>query len=111
MSQVLQSTHFRNLNATGQNLSNGTCRVGKVIATNTSAAVAFVQIFNAAAADVTLGTTRPKYQIFLPSSTGYVDLSWEPHDWFETRMSVFSTTTTEGSTGSADGVNIQVWVD
>lgn len=99
------SGQFRNLSEVGQNFSNGTATVGKLIFVNTTGAAAFIQIFDAAAASVTIGTTRPLFSLPLAATTGYVELHFDyPGYNFSTRLSVFSTTTAEGSTGSASGV-------
>lgn len=112
MASPVSTTHLRNLDETGQNVSNGGCHVKKLVLTNSSAAVAWVQIFDLAAADVTLGTTRPLVSIPLAATSGFADLDFELAGWFfATRFSVFSTTTQEGSTGSADGVMLQAWIN
>ena len=117
MAQPFQSTHFRNLNDTGQNVSNGRCHIVKFIVTNSiAAATAFVQIFNVAAASVTLGTTVPLFVIHVPAASatvgGTVEIGFElPGLLFETRCSVFGTTTAEGSTGTADGLFLQAFVN
>lgn len=110
MAQSVAQTQVVDLAATVTNLTAGGARAAKVIAMNTSAATAFVQVFDLAAADVTLGTTVPKYQIVLAATTGFVDLDFSWLDVFLTRMSAASTTTSGGATGSAAGVRIQAWI-
>ena len=84
----------------------------KFILVNNQGATAFIQIFDLAAASVTLGTTRPLIQIPLAATTGFVELDFSfPGLLFTTRCSIFSTTTTEGSTGSADGVFAQATIN
>ena len=112
MAQSVATTQIVDLAATVTNVTAGVARVTKVIAMNTSAATAFVQVFDLAAADVTLGTTVPKYQILLAATTGFVELDFGSEaDSFLIRMSAASTTTTGGSTGSAAGVRLQTWID
>ena len=111
MAGYLRATHFTALNDTGQNVSAGVCRVSHINALNRSGATAFIQIFDAAAADVVLGTTVPLFEILLAASTGFESISFSPAVEFQTRMSVFSTTTDGGSTGSAAGVVAQIWVE
>ena len=104
-------THLRNLNDTGQNVTAGIARITHIHAINTSGATAFVQVFDLAVASVTLGTTRPLISIPLAATTGIQSISFSPAIGFMTRVSVFSTTTVEGSTGSADGVYLQAWIE
>lgn len=117
MAQPSQTTHFRNLNGTGQNVTAGTARVSHLTITNaiSPAATAFVQFFDLAAADVVLGTTRPILVVHVPAAAaavnGTLDIDFG-HTWLIlTRLSVFGTTTAEGSTGTADGVFLQVTVE
>ena len=110
--QFIATSHFRNLNDTGQNISNGICNILKFVVVNTTAATAFVQIFNAAAANVVLGTTVPMFVIVVPITTGVVDMEFDsPGLYITTRCSAFSTTTAEGSTGSASGVFLQAAIN
>lgn len=104
------STHVRNLDETVVNVSAGACHVTDIVAANTTGAAAFVQVFDLAAADVTLGTTRPLFVIALAATTGWQHLSFSEGVVFDTRFSAASTTAAEGSTGSADGVFVQAWV-
>jgi hypothetical protein len=111
VAQSVATTQVVDLAATVTNITAGVARVTKVIAMNTSAATAFVQVFDCAEVNVTLGTTVPKYQIVLAATTGFVDLDFGFADSFLIRMSAASTTTSGGSTGSAAGVRVQAWVD
>lgn len=111
MAHPLSTIHVRNLNATVVNVSNGACFVAHINVTNSSAAVAWVQIFDVAAADVTLGTTRPLFQFAVAATSGLESVSFSPPIKFNTRFSVASTTASEGSSGSADGVMLQAWTE
>lgn len=106
------ATHLRNLNDTGQNVTAGKAHVKKIIATNSSAAIAYLQFFDAAAANVVLGTTVPRWIVPIAATGGYADVEWfDMGDQYDTRASVFSTTTPEGLTGSASGVFLQAWIN
>jgi hypothetical protein len=73
---------------------------------NTTAAVAYVQFFWAAAADVTLGTTVPNAVIIVPASGGVVlpfNTGWQTGG---TAWSMASTTTATGSTNAAQFITI-----
>lgn len=109
--EAIRATHFTGLNDTGQNVSLVRVGIGKILVQNRSAAVAFVQVFNALAANVILGTTVPLFQILLPATTGQEQVDFNPPIMMDTAMSVFSTTTDGGLTGSAAGVNLQVWIN
>ena len=110
MAGYVRSTRFSGLNDTGQSISAGECRVTDIIVQNTSAAVAFVQVFDAAAANVTLGTTVPVFEILLALTTGFQHIPFGDPVHFTTRMSAFSTTTAGGNTGSGAGVTLQAWI-
>ena len=103
--QFIATSHFRNLNDTGQNISNGVCNIYGLFISNTSAGTAFVQIFDLPVASVVLGTTVPMLVVVVPITTGFVNLNfWDPGLFITNRLSAFSTTTAEGLTGSANGV-------
>lgn len=71
---------------------------------NTTAAVAYVQIFNVAAASVTLGTTTPTISIGIPASGG-VTVNFDKGIAFGTAISYACTTTRTGSSGATCDVN------
>lgn len=71
---------------------------------NTTAAVAYVQIFNVAAASVTLGTTAPTFSIGIPASGG-VTVNFDKGIAFGTAISFGCTTTRAGSTGATCDCN------
>lgn len=80
---------------TGSNLTMLT-----VIAYNTTAAVAYLQIFYKAAASVTLGTTVPDAVIPIPASGGIgVDTGWHINSG-AAGVSIAATTTRTGLTGA-----------
>lgn len=66
---------------------------------NTTAAVAYVQIFNVAVGSVTLGTTAPTFSIGIPASGG-VTVNWDKGIAFGTAITFACTTTRAGSTGA-----------
>jgi hypothetical protein len=71
---------------------------------NTTAAVAYVQIFNVAAASVTLGTTTPTLSIGMPAGSG-VTVNFDKGVAFSTAISFACTTTRTGSTGATVDCN------
>ena len=71
---------------------------------NTTAAVAYVQIFNVASGSVTLGTTSPTLSIGIPASGG-VTVNFDKGIAFSTAISFACTTTRTGSTGATCDVN------
>lgn len=110
MAEPISPTHYRNINDSGVNISNGEVAISHLVCVNTSGAAAFLQFFNLAAANVTLGTTRPLFVIPVAATTGVRSIQFSPPLRLDTRLSVFSTTTAEGLTGSAAGVSAQAWV-
>jgi len=71
---------------------------------NTTAAAAYVQLFNVASGSVTLGTTVPDISIGIPASGG-VTLNIDKGIPFGTAISYACTTTRTGSTGATCDVN------
>ena len=111
MASPVGAAHIRNLKDTVTNVTNGVSELTLIIVTNTSSALTFLQVFDAAAADVTLGTTRPVFSAPVANNT-METLYFGPLGWYiGTRFSAAATTTVEGSTGAADGVFLQVFVN
>lgn len=73
---------------------------------NTTAAVAYFQVFNKKAADVTPGTTVPKWSIGLPASAGLSLPLGDGVDMGGDGLTVIGTTTIGGSTGAAIVYNL-----
>ncbi len=97
--------------------ANGTAQAVKatggvvygIQAINTSAAIAYVQLFNVAAAGVTMGTTPPSLELLVPVTSGFVSLPIGAVGVaFPTAISVGSATAEGGGTGSASGVTVLV---
>lgn len=110
MASPLADTHVRNLAATVTNISTGCVTISKIIVVNTSGAVAFLQVFPMIASLVTLATTVPCFSLPVAASSGVLDMDFAgDHAVFPNGLSMASTTTVEGSTGSASGVFLQVF--
>jgi len=74
---------------------------------NTTAAVAYLQIFNIAAGSVTLGTTAPTLSIGVPASAAIViAIPEEGQHMRGNALSCAGTTTRTGNTGAALDINI-----
>ena len=74
---------------------------------NTTAAVAYLQVFNAPAASVTLGTTAPTMSIGLPASSAMVFPVPESGIYMGGGgLSMAGTTTRTGSTGAPLDINV-----
>jgi hypothetical protein len=72
---------------------------------NTQAATAcYIQLFNTATGSVTLGTTSPVSEYFVPASTTIQIPYGDIGNAYGTAISIASTTTDKGATGSASGV-------
>ena len=112
MSQGITSVHVRNLDDNGANVSNGVCHIAKILVVNTTAAAAFIQVFDRPVSAVTIGTTVPMFVIPVVATSGFQFIDFnEPGLYFTNRCSMFSTTAAEGATGSDDGVFVQCWVN
>lgn len=70
---------------------------------NTTAAVAYLQCFDALAADVVLGTTTPTFAVRLAANESLVFTPTVPIE-FLTGLVIAGTTTATGSTGAAISV-------
>ena len=83
------------------------CIVYAIQFLNTTAAVAYLQVFNTKAASVTIGTTAPIATFGVPAS-GQVTVLFPTDGWFVggTGLSVAGTTARAGATGAAQDVNI-----
>jgi len=100
----VKSSVLTGVNATAQNIKTGPGYLFKIVAYNNDApAIRFIQIFDAAAADVTPGTTVPKY--VLPFSYAVMDDN-DMGIEFDTGISVAVTTTETGATGATVGATI-----
>lgn len=106
----IQAGHFRNLDETAQG-PQYRVGVGKIICYNTQGATAFIQFHDRLSPNVTLGTTIPMFAILLPATTGFVEIDFSPPLMFDTACTMYSTTSAEGNTGSADGVFLQLFVN
>jgi hypothetical protein len=90
-------------------ISIGPSRLFGLYAINTQATTAaYVQVFDAIVGNIVLGTTIPDEQLFLSAaapSTAFIQL---PRNglYFANGISVQSTTTPSGNTGSASGVYV-----
>lgn len=72
---------------------------------NTTAAAAYLQVFDLASASVTLGTTTPRFALGIPAS-GSIFVEFEKPMLFTVGFVVAGTTTATGATGAALNVVI-----
>lgn len=96
---------IRNLNATVQAVKAGPGVLYGIFVTNVSGATCYVQIFDVAAASVTLGTTTPDIEITLATAQSQF-FPFGPGAGFGTAIAIASTTTEAGAVGSANGVHV-----
>jgi hypothetical protein len=105
------STPFSNTALTGTNatlVQAGKCSLAGYHIFNTTAAAAYVQFFDAAAAaDVTLNSTVPLFALGIPASEGACRALAKPIQ-FTKGMVVASTTTPTGATGAATCVELDL---
>ena len=92
--------------ATVENLATRGVRLVTVVVRNPSAAYAYLQLFDAAAADVTLGTTAPNQSFPVPPS-GQFDLHFGERGMeFQGALSYAWTTTVAGNTAPASNAEV-----
>lgn len=83
--------------------------IGQIFIENTSGATAYVQIFDALAANVTLGTTRPDIEVPIATASSINIQFPTAGGTFPNGCSVASTTASEGSSGSSAGVRVTIF--
>ena len=93
---------------TAQVVSNAPCRVYGYWMTNSDTVANFVSFYNHPAADVTVGTTYPKFQLS-PGAATSANLSLPYGIEFLNGCSVAATTTAGGNTGPVTDVDLVVW--
>ena len=108
MGGALAFFKFARIGATKTDMSNLPTYVGEIVAANTTAAEAFIQVFWLAAASVTLGTTVADAVIPVPGSGGVV-ISFMDQGWktMGTAWCMAGTTTATGSTEAL--IDVSVW--
>ena len=87
-------------------ISDSPTEIGMIEVGNTTAAVAYIQIFWLASGSVTLGTTVANATLIVPASGGIVlpfDGGWKTGG---TAWSIASTTTATGNTAAAQYITI-----
>jgi len=110
MPSYASAVERNSLGATAQLVRSGKCVLNSVRSTNTTGAVAFVQIFDAAAAgDITVGSTIPRWVIEAEAS-GISAGDGLPEDGllFENGIVAASTTTNLGNTGATQHVRFGI---
>lgn len=97
---------------TAQVIKNGPGVIHYIEASNINAADAFLQLFNAVAADVTVGTTVPKQSFLVGkgdgTNRGAMDRVFNPPLDFQEGMSYACTTTVTGNGDPAVGLVVNI---
>lgn len=108
MNGALKFHKFLQFSDTVTTIDNVPTYIGVLVATNTTAAAAYIQIFYKASGSVTLGTTVADAVIPLPASGG-VSIPFPDCGWLTsgTSWSVAGTTTATGSTAAI--CNLSIW--
>lgn len=78
-----------------------------ILGYNSNGAASFIQFFDALEADVTVGTTAPKFVIPLPPGGGYSDVYVCPES-FRTAMTIAVTSTATGAGAPAAAALIKL---
>lgn len=83
--------------------------IGNIVLLNTTAAVAYLQIFWLAAGSVTLGTTVPNVVIPLPASGG-IALDYGDQGWLTRGTGAWSIAGTTTRTGNTQAlIDVTIW--
>lgn len=94
---IREKKTYRNVGATEVEVSQNSIVLSGILFHNDDAAVAFIQMFDALAANITVGTTVPDVVIRLAADSF---LPVDCHDMkFSTALTFVVTTTAEGNTG------------
>lgn len=86
-----------------------TCEVYSVNVYNPNAAGVFVQMFDAAAGNVTLGTTTPTHSFFVPAQAS-IDMNMLHPRVFSVALVIAATTTATGSGAPTTGVVVNMGI-
>jgi hypothetical protein len=76
-----------------------------IVCDNPSNAEAFLQLFNATSANVTVGTTVPTLSLGIQSISTPLVIGFESGWWFNTAITAAATTTATGSSAPNVGIN------
>lgn len=106
LSDDIDVSVFADVTATVQNVSGGAANLYgiSVVSPSDAAVDTFLQVFNVAAANVTLGTTLPDFVMRVPFTRTRAVVFFpgdDDTDLFDTRISMAVTTTATGSTAPA----------
>lgn len=100
--------YSNSITATVVAVDTGSCRFCWFDIGNVNATVAYVQIFNRPAANVTLGTTAPLLSIEVPASSGRVVASGILMNFGGDGFSIAATTTRTGLTALVSTVDVNI---
>lgn len=102
----MSKVKYRDLAATVQALKAAAGTLYGLQVLNNQAAAAYIQIFDVAAASVTLATTTPDLEILVPANSQVNVVLPVQGVPFATAIAIASTTAEKGSTGSNAGVQV-----
>ncbi len=91
---------------TAQSLKASPAKLYKVHAYNSNTADAFIQLFNAASGDVTVGTTTPDYVLLVPGEGGVTEDFPVDGLFFSTALTYACTTTPTGNGDPTTGLTV-----
>lgn len=90
-----------------QSVAAGSVMLFNILAYNSGAAVSYLQFFDALAANVTVGTTVPKFSIPLPITGGY-DAELQLPEGFRTGIVIACTATATGAGAPGAGALVKL---
>lgn len=108
---ALSSYYNSALNATKQTVGDAGNKINiyGVKIENNDSAVMYVQLFNKAAANVTVGTTVADWTIMVPANDGVILPPARVLKHFNVGLVVAATTTRTGSTNPGTAATVDIW--
>ena len=101
-------TRQEDLAATVVSVKSAAGTVYGLVVENNQGVATFVQVFNVASGSVVLGTTNPTIEVQVAASSSRLVTLPEVGVAFGTAISMAATTTSEGTSGSAAGVDVMI---
>lgn len=103
------STNRTSITNTVANVRLGQTQLFGWIINNVNASDVYLQFFNLAVADVTLGTTPPTHVLKFPANTATVYFFENVGVYFSVAMTIAATTTETGSTAPGSALSVDLF--
>jgi hypothetical protein len=94
---------------TAQAARASACHLAYLHVINPNTANAFIQLFDAVVADVTVGVTTPRQSYFVPAEGAFdLPVGGMPGMWFDVALTYACTTTATGSGDPTTGLTVSM---